>query len=479
MLNASGVGNQSINSRTNATVNGNRSSSTQQRSYHRATLNQSYDQQQNQSHNGHFPLLNISSVSAADTGSKQAHAIYAKPMKPGNGNTSTVANSSLMNGTAVNVNATTTLRPVPVIPVTLGNAPMRAPYVSAGASKINANVPSPIISHHPYHIKHPPISSHHPHITYPYSTQYNHAHTHRKHAGIKEMLVSLVLLCLVSLLLALLSLIFLLKIAPVTASDIREVLRAEQLTIITAEEYVVVYEVTLALCALALSLNLCCLLVCAIQFLFAVKLIKSMRTNKYLQKASVSRVCAVGGFFVSIPVFLTGIILYTFIQFHSTPAIVTSAFIGLGIVFCGCAMVHNVLIWQREKTNAVKERARDAQERQEGFRRNSFHNISAPMAGRLNQSCVCSCAADGMALANYLHSTMTGSPLHVQHNHSNSSGGNPIAAQSPAHLREASGGGSSVSPAATTNMGVNMANGLDLSSVATTTNSPHELSTLV
>lgn len=40
-------------------------------------------------------------------------------------------------------------------------------------------------------------------------------------------------------------------------------------------------------------------------------------------------------------------ILYTFIQFHSTPAIVTSVFIGLGIVFCGCAMVHNVFVWQK------------------------------------------------------------------------------------------------------------------------------------
>ncbi|VEN57767.1 unnamed protein product [Callosobruchus maculatus] len=96
-----------------------------------------------------------------------------------------------------------------------------------------------------------------------------------KEVGVKEMLVSLGLLCLVSLLLALLSLIFLLKISPVTANDIRELLRSEQLTVITAEEYVVVYEVTLALCALTLSLNLCCLLVCAIQFLFAVKLVKS------------------------------------------------------------------------------------------------------------------------------------------------------------------------------------------------------------
>lgn len=99
--------------------------------------------------------------------------------------------------------------------------------------------------------------------------------TKSKQVGIKEMLVSLGLLCLVSLLLALLSLIFLLKISPVTPSDVRELLRADQLTIITEEEYVVVYEVTLALCALTLSLNLCCLLVCAVQFLFAVKLVKS------------------------------------------------------------------------------------------------------------------------------------------------------------------------------------------------------------
>ena len=76
------------------------------------------------------------------------------------------------------------------------------------------------------------------------------------------------------------------------------------------EDYVIVYDVTLALCALSLSLNLCCLLVCAIQFLFAVKLVRSPmfdgRDNKYLEKSSVSRTCAVGGFFISIPIFLTG-----------------------------------------------------------------------------------------------------------------------------------------------------------------------------
>lgn len=50
-----------------------------------------------------------------------------------------------------------------------------------------------------------------------------------------------------------------------------------------------------------------------------------------------------------------GIILYTFTQFQSTPAIITSALIGVGIVFCGCAMVHNVFIWQKEKTICVRQ----------------------------------------------------------------------------------------------------------------------------
>lgn len=104
------------------------------------------------------------------------------------------------------------------------------------------------------------------------------------------------------------------------------------------------------------------------------------RGNKYLQKSSVSRVCAVGGFFMSIPIFLTGelkslpynlcflsfyinglmfvsigIILYTFTQFHSTTAIATSILIGIGILFCGGAMVHNVFVWQKEKTISVRQ----------------------------------------------------------------------------------------------------------------------------
>ncbi|XP_047490591.1 uncharacterized protein LOC125040123 [Penaeus chinensis] len=159
--------------------------------------------------------------------------------------------------------------------------------------------------------------------------------------GSRGALTSLGLLCLTSLLLALLALTFLVELTPLPQN---------------ADS---VQEVTLALAALTLSLDLSCLLICAAQFIFAIKLAKSPsgeeRMSKYLRQSSVSRVCAVGGFFVSVPVFLTGVILYTFIHFQSTPAILTSVFIGVGIIFCGCAMIHNVFIWQKEKTKAVAQ----------------------------------------------------------------------------------------------------------------------------
>ncbi|XP_008546633.1 uncharacterized protein LOC103570617 [Microplitis demolitor] len=337
----------------------------------------------------------------------------------------------------------------------------------------------------------------------------NAGNNKNQEAGVKEMLTFLGLLCLVSLLLAMLSHIFLLKISPVSTAPA---------SVISPEEYTIVYEVTLALCALAMSLNLCCLLVCAIQFLFAMKLVKSSynqnRTSRYLEKSSVSRMCAIGGFFVSIPIFLTGMILYTFIQFHSTPAIIMSVFIGLGIIFCGCAMVHNVFVWQREKTNAVKELARaQCEAALQLQQRQALHQQQLQSNARLSSTMPrnnLNCTKNGTATVIHGHprgqyhsmpykhhdirsqispallTTLSASP--AAHNHI---GDHRILTSPPAtpaddhslptspinksinksqHLlqRDASGSVSPGLPAAT----------LDLSSAATT-NSPHELSTLV
>ena len=42
-----------------------------------------------------------------------------------------------------------------------------------------------------------------------------------------------------------------------------------------------------------------------------------------------------------------GIVLFSFLHFNETPAIVTSVVIGLGIIFCGGAVIHNVFVWQK------------------------------------------------------------------------------------------------------------------------------------
>ena len=74
----------------------------------------------------------------------------------------------------------------------------------------------------------------------------------------------------------LVSFVFLLKISPTgTGSTGNEMRKKYQFDFLSPSDFESLYEVTLALSALTLVLNLCCLVVCAIQFLFAVKLVKS------------------------------------------------------------------------------------------------------------------------------------------------------------------------------------------------------------
>lgn len=125
-------------------------------------------------------------------------------------------------------------------------------------------------------------------------------------------------------------------------------------------------------------------------------------------------------------------------------------------------MVHNVFIWQKEKTNAVKELA--LQQHETNQHHNSFHSITAAPTTQLNHSHV----------SNYNHSfghaitAVHNGPYIVRPSTTTPPTGENLNLTKLSHPREASG---SVSPGMPT---VTM----DLSSVATT-NSPHELSTLV
>ncbi|CAG0879396.1 unnamed protein product [Cyprideis torosa] len=75
--------------------------------------------------------------------------------------------------------------------------------------------------------------------------------------------------------------------------------------------------------------------------------VKVTLSSKYLRGSSRSRLCAIVGLFLSIPVFLTGLILHTFLLFHSRSAVISAILLGLGIIFCACAIAHNVYLWQK------------------------------------------------------------------------------------------------------------------------------------
>ena len=103
--------------------------------------------------------------------------------------------------------------------------------------------------------------------------------------GIYQMLASLALLCVLSLLMSFLALFFLQKLGPMM-SVVQTLEPIDKLKttvtkappkkiVVTSEEYMTVYQVSVALSTLTISLDLCCLFVCCIQFLFAIKLLKT------------------------------------------------------------------------------------------------------------------------------------------------------------------------------------------------------------
>ncbi|KAJ8985882.1 hypothetical protein NQ317_006256 [Molorchus minor] len=182
-----------------------------------------------------------------------------------------------------------------------------------------------------------------------------------------------------------------------------------------------------------------------------------IRTNKYLQKSSVSRVCAVGGFFY----FYTSIFnRYHSVYLHPIPFDTRHSHKCLHRTWNNILRVRNGsqrIYMAKKKTNAVKEFA--LQQHETSQHHNSFHSVIAPTT-QMNHS----------HISNFNHSF--GHPITAVHNGPyivRPSTTTPPTAENlnltkMSHPREASG---SVSPGMPT---VTM----DLSSVATT-NSPHEL----
>ncbi|ODM90061.1 hypothetical protein Ocin01_16618 [Orchesella cincta] len=181
----------------------------------------------------------------------------------------------------------------------------------------------PTVSLPPTHLNETSNSSNITSSSHPHAAYFRHG-----------VLRSLSLLSVLSLLLALNSLYFLLQIVS---------------PLVHGGEMEMMYEVTLCLSAMCLSINLCVLLVTSAQYFFAVT--GTPGSTSFLQKVTVTRGVAIGGFFLSIPLFLSAIVLYTFTHLtFSPPALIATACVGAAIIFGGCAMVHHVFTWQQEKT---------------------------------------------------------------------------------------------------------------------------------
>lgn len=118
----------------------------------------------------------------------------------------------------------------------------------------------------------------------------------------------------------------------------------------------VVGEVAVALAAVTVALDLCCLVTVSMQCFFAVKLAHcrngDLRVAGYLEKCSVSRMTASAGLFLSIPIFLLALMLDAVLEYTFTSAITCVVVFTAGIVSVTIIAAHSIHCWNAEKRNA-------------------------------------------------------------------------------------------------------------------------------
>lgn len=174
----------------------------------------------------------------------------------------------------------------------------------------------------------------------------------RCYAGTEKSIFSLGLLSLAALVLVGLSM----QLLFVLYQDQNAIQMGHVYLFNSTRNYDDLLEVTTALTTLVLMLNACCLMVCAMQCFFASKILNvnqgDQRAFKYLRECSSSRFIAVTGFFVSIPTFLVVIVMYVLMKFKSSPALVSTVVLGLGILFCVLSVMQNTYHWRLEKSRA-------------------------------------------------------------------------------------------------------------------------------
>ncbi|ELT96362.1 hypothetical protein CAPTEDRAFT_227312 [Capitella teleta] len=169
---------------------------------------------------------------------------------------------------------------------------------------------------------------------------------------IHNSLVSLVFCSVLSLILAFLGLQLLLRLGTRDASG----LVSTDSVLQTNDSFDNVRAVAVTFSSAVLTFNLCCVLTCSLQCFLAAKLMKcpqgEERAFKYLKESTGTRLIAIGGFFLSVPLFILASMLYFIMEYPATPAIIGVVIATIGVTFTISAIVHSTFLWKFEKTKA-------------------------------------------------------------------------------------------------------------------------------
>lgn len=177
--------------------------------------------------------------------------------------------------------------------------------------------------------------------------------------GVEKTLTAMGILSLIAIILSSLSIVLLIQFNGMQS----EVLNEDSVVVgVTGTRwYADILDSGVVLASFCLMLNLCCVVVCTGQSYFTAKMLKlpqgEDRSCEFLKNTSGTRFLAVCSFFVSIPIFLVALILYILLEFRTIPATVSSALIGLAVIFMIFSFGHNVRLWQREQSSISKRHA--------------------------------------------------------------------------------------------------------------------------
>nr|XP_054756336.1 uncharacterized protein LOC129262271 [Lytechinus pictus] len=192
----------------------------------------------------------------------------------------------------------------------------------------------------------------------PHSLSLSRATLTSKEFGVEKSLSAMGILALIAVIITSLSIVLLIQFNSMQS----QLLTDGAVEGVTGTRwYSDILDSGVVLISFCLMLNLCCVVVCTGQSYFTAKMLKlpqgEERSCDFLKNTSGTRFLAVCSFFVSIPIFLVALMLYILLEFRTIPATVSSALIGLAILFMVFSFGHNVHLWQREQSLINKRHA--------------------------------------------------------------------------------------------------------------------------